>query len=189
MGRSKRETLAIDQRRQAVMDWYLQCYTQVQIAQQLGIAQSTVSSDLKMIQKQWRESAIRDFDLYRAIQLAKIDKLEREANAAWERSQKPLQEARVEGEPPDQRTSKRIKNQYGDARFLDVIHKCIGTRCALLGLNAPTKIAPTTPDGEPLSFEQRELHIEAVLEMLFGPEETDNHEEKPATRNGAPNGS
>ena len=38
---------------------------------------------------------------------------------------------------------------------------------ALLGLYAPTKIAPTTPDGEPLSFDQRQIHINAILVEQF----------------------
>lgn len=39
---------------------------------------------------------------------------------------------------------------------------------ALLGLYAPTKIAPTTPDGKALSFDQRQIHIDAILVEKFG---------------------
>ena len=39
---------------------------------------------------------------------------------------------------------------------------------ALLGLYAPTKIAPTTPDGKALSFDQRQFHINAILAEKLG---------------------
>ena len=39
---------------------------------------------------------------------------------------------------------------------------------ALQGLYPPTKIAPTTPDGKPLTFDQRQVHINAILVERFG---------------------
>ncbi len=40
----------------------------------------------------------------------------------------------------------------------------------LFGLYPPTKIAATTPDGQALSMEDRQLHINAILVQRFGPE-------------------
>jgi hypothetical protein len=160
--------VAIARRRVQVADLYLQAWPQTQIAEHLGITQSTVSVDLKMIQRQWRESSVRNFDAAREVEIRKIDRVEREAWDAWERSKKPSQEATVEGEGPTQKTRKRMKNQNGDPRYLEIVRACIADRRALLGLDAPTKIAPTTPDGKPLSFEQKKVQIQAILIQQFG---------------------
>jgi hypothetical protein len=50
----------------------------------------------------------------------------------------------------------------GDPRFLDQISKCIASRRALLGIDAPTKIAPTSPDGQ----EPYHSHVMAQLMRL-----------------------
>ncbi len=86
MGRNPKESLQIDRRRQLVADYYLRARPQATIALELGVSQATVSGDLKAIRKQWRESQIRDFGEAITIELKKIDRLEREAWYAWERS-------------------------------------------------------------------------------------------------------
>jgi DNA-binding NarL/FixJ family response regulator len=75
--------VGIAKRRQRVADLYIQGWTQVAIAGELRVAQSTVSSDLKRIQQAWRESSIRDFDLARELELQKLIRIEREAWSAW----------------------------------------------------------------------------------------------------------
>ncbi len=45
--------------------------------------------------KEWRESSIRDFEILRELELQKLDRLKREAWAAWEYSQKPSQQSVV----------------------------------------------------------------------------------------------
>jgi hypothetical protein len=162
----KNKQFEILHRREQVAELYLQSWSQLRIARHLQVSQNTVSLDLRAIQKEWRQSSIRDFDAMRERELRKIDRLEREANAAWERSQKPLQEARTEGEATNQLVRKRVKNQYGDPRFLELIRKCIADRRALLGLDAPTKVAPTTPDGKALTRNER---LETILQGFFGP--------------------
>jgi hypothetical protein len=147
MGRTKKETTAIERRREAVADLYVQGWTQTQIANQLAVSQSCVSLDIKAIQKHWRESSIRDFDVLRERELKKLDRLEVEAWTAWQRSQKPAQEATISTDGNSQRTVKKVAEQTGDPRFLEQISKCIASRRALLGLDAPQKIAPTSPDG------------------------------------------
>ena len=117
---------------------------------------------MQLIQKQWRESAVRDFDVAREIEIRKLDRLEREAWAAWERSQKPAQEATISTDGSNQKTVKKVAEQTGDARFLDVVNKCIASRRALLGLDAPTKIAPTSPDG----MESYHTHVMTELMRL-----------------------
>lgn len=150
------------QRQQRVSDLHLQGWPQASIAQQMGVAQSTISHDLRTVYQQWQKSAIRNFDLVREIELKKLDRLEREAWAAWERSQKQKQEATISSDGAVQRTTKKVAEQTGDPRFLEQIHKCIASRRALLGLDAPTKIAPTSPDGT----ESYATHVMAELMRL-----------------------
>ena len=120
----------------------------MEIARHIGVTQPTISLDLREIQKQWRDSAIRDFDVLRERELKKIERVEREAWAAWERSRKPAQSAVVNVDGRGQKTQKKLTEQCGDPRYLDQIQKCIAGRRALLGLDAPTRIAPVSPDGQ-----------------------------------------
>jgi hypothetical protein len=160
--------LAIVQRRQKVADLFLQGWSQDAIGRELGISQPQVAGDLKKVRESWRQSAIRDFDAARDQELARIQRLEREAWAAWERSQQPSQTAVVDGQVGAQRAKRTVKHQHGDARFLDVVLRCIEARRQLLGLDAPAKIAPTTPGGRPLTIEERRDHIQAILQEHFG---------------------
>lgn len=162
--------LVIVQRRQRVADMYLKGHGQMAIAAELGVRQSTVCSDLKYVGTAWRESAIRDFDAARDVELERLARIEREAWAAYERSQQPAQTATVDGQAGSnsQKAKRTVRHQYGDPRFLEVILHCGEARRQLLGLDAPTKIAPTTPDGRPLTVDERRVHINAILVEHFG---------------------
>jgi ATP/maltotriose-dependent transcriptional regulator MalT len=161
--------LAIAQRRQQVARLYLQGQSQVEIAQELRTAQSTISKDLDKIHAAWRESAIRDFDAQRDLELARLNQIEREAWAAWERSQRPAQQAVVEGETSgSQRSRRTVRNQYGDPRFLELAWRCNEQRRKMLGLDAPTQIAPAAAEIAPLTAEQRRTHVAAILIEQFG---------------------
>jgi predicted transcriptional regulator len=92
-------SLRVNIRRKRVADLYLQGWTQTAIAADIGVTQPTVSLDLKKIQEAWRKDSIRDFDLRREIELQKIDRVEREAWSAWERSQKPDQSVYTSDDP------------------------------------------------------------------------------------------
>jgi len=63
--------LEIVQRRQRVAELYLQGWQQDAIAKELAIRQPMVSEDLAKIRQAWRESAIRDFDAARDLELAR----------------------------------------------------------------------------------------------------------------------
>jgi hypothetical protein len=147
MPTTPQKKLEIVKRRQQVAEFYLQSWTQAAIAEHLGLDQSTISDDLRAIRRDWRESTIRDFDLAQAEELQKTDRIEREAWAAWQRSQKPAQSAVMNGDGAGGATRKSVKNRDGDPRMLDLVLKCGVARRNLLGLDAPTRIAPVTPDG------------------------------------------
>ena len=136
MPTTRAKKLEIARRREQVADMYICGYSQTAIADKLSVGQATVSTDLQFVQKEWRESRIRSFDAMRELEIRKLDRLEREAWAAWERSQKPSQSAEFADDNSNAPKKKRVKNQNGDPRFLIVVHQCIASRRALLGLDA-----------------------------------------------------
>lgn len=171
MGNRFNRRFAVEKRRRQVVELYLQGTAQGAIAEQLGISQSTVSDDLKAVRKLWRESSIRDFDELRSMELEKIDLIEREAWAAWKRSQKPAQSATVTGEGAAERRRKSMKNQVGDPRFLILISQCIGQRRSLLGLDVLPAAAPIEE-----SFDANltpELRRERVVALITAIRERD----------------
>jgi hypothetical protein len=155
--------LAVVERRQKVADLYLQAWTQMAIAEHLGCAQTTVSSDLIQIRQEWRASAVRDFDEAREVELQKIDRVEREAWAAWERSQQPAQSAHIDDETNQRRTRRHVRNQYGDPRFLEQVNKCIAMRCAILGLY---KTSNVEGDADGFTLDERRNRVFTVIAAL-----------------------
>jgi hypothetical protein len=158
---SKRVQLAA--RRREVAHLYTQGYTQMKIADRLGVSQATVSGDLKLVEKQWRADAVRDFDLCREHELQKLALIEQEAWQAWERSQKPQQSADLAGDDSSRPTKKRIRNQYGDPRFLALVNQCIATRRALLGLDL---LPISAESGQHVNLEERRSRVVALIASL-----------------------
>ena len=164
MPQKQSKKLALLQRRQQVAELALQGWSQAKIAEHLNVAQGTISGDLTAIRKEWRESALRDFDEARAIELQKLNLIETEAWSAWKRSQKPQQSAVFTGASPGPESRKSLANRYGDPRFLDLINKCIAARRALCGLD----VAPVNTSGEDL-FDgnvTQAVRVEHVLALL-----------------------
>ncbi len=162
--------LAIAQRRQQVAKLYLSGKGQVEIGQELNLAQSTICKDLEHIRTAWRESSIRDFDAQRDLEIARLNQIEKESWAAWERSQQPAQTAVVSGAAGSQTAKRTLRHQCGNPRFLELALRCNEERRKLLGLDAPLKIAPVTPDSRPLTIEQRRTHIFAIMREQLGAE-------------------
>jgi hypothetical protein len=157
--------LAIIQRRQRVADLYVQGWTQMQICEAVGISQPTVCDDLKRIRQEWRDSAIRNFDEARDRELQKLDRLEREAWDAWERSKKPQQSAVVHEQSGQQTTHKTLHNRVGDPPFLDQISRCIAQRRALLGLDAIPSMTEPDANGT-IALDVRRERVVAILAGL-----------------------
>lgn len=138
----------VAERRSQVARLYLQGVGQYQIADILDVNQSTISRDLKAIQKEWLDVAISNFDELKALELAKIDNLEVEYWDGWKRS-KENKEVEIrkmvelgKGGKDDRgdarkEATKREEGQAGDPRFLQGIQWCINKRAEILGLNAP----------------------------------------------------
>ena len=164
MPASRQKQLEMLQRREKVADLYLKGWTQAAIAIECGCAQSRISVDLARIREAWLKSAIRNFDVLRERELQRIDRVEREAWAAWERSQQPVQSAVVTGEDITKRTKKSVQQKYGDPRFLDIVHKCIAQRRAMLGLDLVVVPAPEPEKLTPM--EQRQRDVEETQQRL-----------------------
>src|SRR5262245_3472658 len=96
------------ERRTKTAELYVQGWTQAAIAAHFGVSQPCVCEDLHYIRRQWRAAAVRNYDEHRDLELKKIDKVEREAWDAWERSQKPAQAAVVTDDSGKQRSTKSV---------------------------------------------------------------------------------
>ena len=91
MNRPTRSKLC--ERRREVANLALKGWTQAAIARHMHLPQATVSRDLAAMREFWREFPVYDFDRARLEQLQKIDLVEAEAWAAWQRSQEPQRSA------------------------------------------------------------------------------------------------
>jgi hypothetical protein len=123
------------------------------ICKETGLSPSTVHRELAVLTQEWRESAREEIETIKARELRKLDDLEAEARAEWERSKLDWQKRVVEDKPAGSRggggrmAKVETGGQCGDPRYLTVILEIQKRRAALLGTDAPQKIAPTNPEG------------------------------------------
>jgi hypothetical protein len=153
MPRSSAEELTIESRRTQLAELFLRgIKRQSELARRLGVNRSTVSRDLKALNARWKEAAIRDLDEAKGQELDRLDLLEQEYWDAWQKSKNGHETTTTEQTTtPDGERNKaaiRREDQHGDPRYLAGVQWCIDRRCEILGLKAPQKIAPTTPDGK-----------------------------------------
>jgi predicted transcriptional regulator len=149
----KRHPTQVERDRREISRMYLSGITQAVIADRLGIDQSTVSRDLKILQQEWQVARINDIDERKRQELAKIDNLELEYWDAWRRSQNDKETVIARVKAGEKETTERREGQAGDPRFLDGVQWCINKRCELLGLNAPKGVDLTT-NGKELSTQK-----------------------------------
>ena len=153
--------LARDRRR--IAELYLEGWLQVDIADEVGLSQSTISNDLKALQAEWVKSSLVDFSEAKAKEVAKIDKLEREYYRAWRRSCEDAETVKQKGEPAGTEgkvktasVEKTTKGQAGDPRFLQGVQWCIDRRCKIIGIDAAAKL-DVTSGGEKIQVIGAEL--------------------------------
>jgi hypothetical protein len=163
-GRKGRSPERVRRDRAEVARLYLMRWTQAEIGAKLGLSRQQVGYDLAAIRQEWLASSLMDFNARRAEELARIDRLEGEYLDAWAASKKDKETTTTEqtaggdGEPV--RAAIRKEGRHGDPRYLAGVQWCINKRCELLGLDAPKKIAPTTPDGrEPYTLTVEDLTL------------------------------
>lgn len=161
MAANKRTPFQIEKDRAQIADLYLQGLRQIDIAERMGMTQQMVSYDLQAVQKQWRETTALAIDEAKQLEIAKIDRLEREYWTAWEAStgkrtitskklaSVPGGKIGPDGEPIRRsEASTREEDLLGDPRFLAGVQWCIQRRCEILGIDAPKKIGGDGPGGE-----------------------------------------
>lgn len=160
--KNKRAQIQIDNDRRDIASFYLQGYTQAQIAEVINsdpdrgytLTQQMISYDLARIREAWLESSLLDFNEVKGRELARIDKVEREAWTAWERSQDDAETTKVVETESNKRWEAQTKGQAGDPRFLDIVMKCVDRRCKILGVDAPAKLHTMDIDLGTLTEEQ-----------------------------------
>jgi hypothetical protein len=161
--RSNAEEVRILSRRAKVAALLLRGTTnQFSILAALGMEpnqQSTISRDIKAIREEWKASAVRDFDEAKGRELEKLEAIEADAWAAWERSRSERTITRTRrtekpGQSPAGKDGKesgallqsalaesRKEQRDGEQGFLAVALKCVQERCKILGLHAPVRHA------------------------------------------------
>ena len=155
MPASKQQKLNRIARQARVGEAYLSGRAQYLIAQDEGVDPSTITRDLEALHAGWLERHDLATGKKKARELARIDRVEREAWAAWDRSvgevsksstktkaiaQKYVEHPERGPELVSQSAIEKTvhtEQHAGDPRFLSVVQKCIDQRRAILGLDAP----------------------------------------------------
>lgn len=126
-----------------------------QIAEKVGISVMTVRRELKTLIGEWQESAREDIAAVKACELQKLDVLEEEAWAEWERSKLDWRKqstkdggVNAKGEAAGPETKVETGGQCGDPRYLQALLGIQERRAKIFGIDAPSKVAPTDPSGE-----------------------------------------
>ena len=134
----KRTTLekAFDSARLA--DMYLKGRSQREMIDELSISRNTVQKALKELQQTWQSQALFDFNAAKAMQLAKVDHLEKVAWEGYHLSQQG-KTSTTEMNTGNTSFTSETKSSLpaGDTKWLDKIQWCIDQRCKILGLHAP----------------------------------------------------
>lgn len=131
-----------------VAELYCQGVPCLEIAKRLGVKPVQVYSALKRAKQLWREKMAESAEAVKAEQLAKLDKIEAEAWAAWQRSKKDAIE-RMRRESVSAKfgrkseTGQKKIHRDGEAKYLDIVMRTIRQRLELLGILNPETQAPT----------------------------------------------
>ncbi len=147
----RRSAAQIARDRRRIADMYLAGAIQQDIADELELSQTTISDDLKALQKEWRESSLIDLDKAKATELARIDRLEREYWHEWEESKQnkeTITKKGTEGKSGERKEATiKEEGQRGDPRYLSGVQWCIEQRCKIVGIYAAEKRELTGKDG------------------------------------------
>jgi hypothetical protein len=191
------ERLAILRRRRDVAVRYLHGETQYEIAAAIGLDQSGVCRDLHWVYDQWLEDSKLARGERIARELAKIDEVERQAWAAWQRSQQIAEATRTQKTTEADGTGGKLmaevtrRGSAGDSCYLETVLKCVERRSKLLGLEKtppPTLVMPIPWDlvTAPPDRDEVEVRLAAALERQAAPALGDNGAPRPSAGNGQP---
>lgn len=145
----RRAPAQIARDRRKIAEMYLQGRYQEEIAQELGIDQSTVSRDLKHLLGEWQEAAKRDVEQRKAELEQKYLMVWREANSAWQRSlldaETTIQEMidsgdSGKGEGQRLKASTRKEGQSGNPALLAQAQAALKSIREMFGVDAATLV-------------------------------------------------
>lgn len=151
--RNNEEALRVLSRRAKVARLVLAGITnQFEIAERLGLekfsGQRTVSRDLAAVREAWKAAAVQALDEAKGRELAKLEAIEAEYWAAWERSKAPRESTRTRRRAGGERTTDeaevRKEQRDGNPRFLMGAERCVRLRCQILGILEPEGSGNTT---------------------------------------------
>lgn len=146
--------LNCEHRQQQVAEMYRNFKSQHEIAEILGVSQPTVCNDIAAIKEVWLKSSQMNMTERLAEEISRLDRLERLAMEAYDRSCEdavqittekiPVRPKKPKGdEDGPARPTKRVtitkvseqrKGQCGNPAFLAEARACVEKRCKLLGL-------------------------------------------------------
>lgn len=109
------------ERREQVGRMYANKMTEMEIAAALGVSQGTVSQDIKALRLEWKARYADVWEDYRRTEMADLDEMDRQCAGHVARTQ--------------------------DSRWMAERLKVKKRKADMLGLDAPTKLAPTDPSG------------------------------------------
>jgi hypothetical protein len=142
-GRTPLTAIQRSEKEADVAKFLLRGYTLRDIAAKLDIPPSTAGLYAKKIQNDWRADASKSISEFKAKELAKLDHLEEQAWDAWERSKQPTKKQQLvadvigDGDTAQRRPklAKSVQEErVGEAKYLDIVFKCISARAKLLGM-------------------------------------------------------
>jgi transcriptional regulator with XRE-family HTH domain len=139
MGYQRTKADEIRCRRAEVSRLLLRGWTQLEIAERLGVSQKTISGDAKAARAEWAEATVTSIGPVVEAELALLLEVEREAWAGWERSKEDIREhvERVTDSGPEH-TDKRI-GRLPDPRYLQRIMEARERISVLQGVE-PTQL-------------------------------------------------
>jgi hypothetical protein len=112
------------------------------IAGEMGLPLTVIKDDLRVIHKEWANSALADFDKRKMEEAAHISAIEFEMWEAWEKSKRPrrLSHHRItSGKWGGNESYIEMEDREGNPYFMDLALKCVDRRIKLFGLDAPEK--------------------------------------------------
>lgn len=150
-----------------------------QIATETGLSTATIKRELVIIRKEWQAASLEAIDEIKARELAKLDLYEAEVLAEWARSKESYSKKVVEERPQGAKggggrfAKIETGGQTGDPRYMTILLGIQDRRAKILGTDAPTKVAPTTPDGSAPYRPMTDAELDArIMELStkLGPE-------------------
>lgn len=116
-----------------------------------------ICEDLQHLRARWTAEALKDIGEHVSAELSKLDEIERQAWAAWQRGIGKRQQTfteQVRGGRSGSRASVKTEEANGDPRYLAVLLDCQQRRARLLGLDAAVKVETTGKGGGPIKHEE-----------------------------------